>query len=84
MDIFDPGSSKSLEQCVVCRRVLHNKVRVMCSLDNAESLNINCDRGQLRDGMFFQCGHVCDCCEGVNWCPICKKKVIQRLKVFLT
>lgn len=56
----------------------------MCSLDNAESLNINCDRGQLRDGVFFQCGHVCDCCEGVNWCPICKKKVIQRVKVFLT
>lgn len=77
--------SKNIQQCAVCRQGTFDKIQLTRASIDSESTNINCECGNLRNGMFYPCGHVCfcyQCCEGLYECPICEKHVLQRITVF--
>jgi hypothetical protein len=77
--------SENIEYCAVCRQETFDKIQLTHASIDFENTDINCECGQLRNGMFYPCGHVCfcyRCCEGLYECPICEKNVLQRIKVF--
>jgi Zinc finger, C3HC4 type (RING finger) len=77
--------SENNEHCAVCRQGTFDKIQLTRASIDSENTDINCECGQLRNGMFYPCGHVCfcyQCCEGLYECPICEKNVLQSIKEF--
>jgi hypothetical protein len=78
--------SKGCKRCPVCRKPVEDRVKMTCSTIVRSSEDKGCAVcGRARDGLFYQCRHVCicfDCSEGVEQCPLCLSKVEKTVRIF--
>jgi Zinc finger, C3HC4 type (RING finger) len=78
--------SKGCKRCPICRNLVEDRVKMTCSTIVRSSEDKGCAVcGRARDGLFYQCRHVCicfDCSEGVEQCPLCLSKVEKTVRIF--
>lgn len=71
---------KGLSECPVCRRETITIAQISFAQEHLDC--VKC--GRVKDGLRVSCGHLSychECDENVTDCVVCKKKIMQRVKV---